>query len=142
MNKQIKRLILIAILCLNTVAFMYAAREIKVQLGHSSWVNSVAFSPDGKTIASGSRDTTMKVWSVSTGKLIYSTIATPEGDSLRWIPEGYFSGSVKLAIKVVYMVDGMNIISIDQFFDTYYRPDIVAAKIKGEDISKYATDLD
>ena len=29
---------------------------------HSNWVMSVAFSPDGKTIVSGSADQTLKVW--------------------------------------------------------------------------------
>ena len=29
---------------------------------HSHWVTSVAFSPDGKTIVSGSYDKTIKVW--------------------------------------------------------------------------------
>ena len=29
---------------------------------HSSWVRSVAFSPDGKSIVSGSDDGTIKVW--------------------------------------------------------------------------------
>jgi WD40 repeat protein len=29
--------------------------------GHSSWVNSVSFSPDGKRIVSGSSDNTLKV---------------------------------------------------------------------------------
>ena len=29
---------------------------------HSEWVMSVAFSPDGKTIVSGSRDKTIKAW--------------------------------------------------------------------------------
>jgi energy-coupling factor transporter ATP-binding protein EcfA2 len=36
--------------------------------GHDSGVNSVSFSPDGKTLASGSNDKTIKLWNVMTGK--------------------------------------------------------------------------
>ena len=32
------------------------------QSAHSDYVRSVAFSPDGKTIVSGSDDKTIKVW--------------------------------------------------------------------------------
>jgi WD40 repeat protein len=32
-------------------------------------VNSVAFSPDGLTLASGSMDNTIKLWDVATGEL-------------------------------------------------------------------------
>jgi len=41
-----------------------ASLELKAekQSAHSDWVTSVAFSPDGKTIVSGSRDQTIKVW--------------------------------------------------------------------------------
>ena len=35
--------------------------------GHTAWVNSVTFSPDGKTIASASYDNTVRVWSAATG---------------------------------------------------------------------------
>ena len=35
--------------------------------GHSGRVNSVAFSPDGKTIASGSSDNTIRLWNAKTG---------------------------------------------------------------------------
>ena len=41
--------------------------ELVVQTGHSGWVYSVAFSPDGKMLASGSSDQTIKLWDVATG---------------------------------------------------------------------------
>ena len=43
---------------------MAASLELKVekQSAHSDYVNSVAFSPDGKSIVSGSHDKTIKVW--------------------------------------------------------------------------------
>jgi WD40 repeat protein len=36
--------------------------------GHDSVVRSVAFSPDGQTLASGSHDNTVRLWDVSTGR--------------------------------------------------------------------------
>jgi WD40 repeat protein len=33
--------------------------------GHTSWVTSLAFAPDGKTLASGSYDTTVLLWDIS-----------------------------------------------------------------------------
>ena len=44
--------------------FLAASLELKAekQSAHSNYVLSVAFSPDGKTIVSGSADKTLKVW--------------------------------------------------------------------------------
>ena len=36
--------------------------------GHTDGVEAVTFSPDGKTLASGSGDKTIKLWDVATGK--------------------------------------------------------------------------
>jgi WD40 repeat protein len=40
-------------------------------MGHSNWVTSVVYSPDGKYIVSGSFDLTVKVWDAQTGKEVY-----------------------------------------------------------------------
>lgn len=40
--------------------------------GHDKAVDSLAFSPDSKLIASGSTDTTVKLWDSATGKCIYT----------------------------------------------------------------------
>jgi len=38
--------------------------------GHTNWVNSVAYSPDGRTLASGSNDNTIKLWDSASGQLL------------------------------------------------------------------------
>ena len=38
--------------------------------GHSGHVNSIAFPPDGRTLASGSDDQTVKLWNVATGQTL------------------------------------------------------------------------
>ena len=47
-----------------------AGSKILTLIGHSSTIQSVAFSPDGKFVATGSEDNTAKLWNVATGQEI------------------------------------------------------------------------
>ncbi len=54
--------------------------EVFVQLGHSSPVSSVAFSPDGKFALSGSSDSTTRLWNIETGKEVAQMVAFNNGE--------------------------------------------------------------
>jgi tetratricopeptide (TPR) repeat protein len=47
-----------------------SGRPIGPPLRHHGWVHSVAFSPDGKTILTGSSDRTARLWDAATGEPI------------------------------------------------------------------------
>jgi WD40 repeat protein len=49
-----------------------ARKEVASLAGHTHYVRSVAFSPDGQHIVSGSYDKLVKVWSVSARKEVAS----------------------------------------------------------------------
>jgi WD40 repeat protein len=54
---------------------------IRSLTGHTGDVIKVAFSPDGRLIASGGKDGTLRLWATSTGQAI-STFASPSGPVL------------------------------------------------------------
>jgi WD40 repeat protein len=62
---------------------------IKTLTGHTNWVWSVAFSPDGKTLVSSSYDQTVRLWDVTTGRCIRTlTGHTSEIYSVSFSPDG------------------------------------------------------
>lgn len=65
----------------------------KILSGHNSAVYSVAFSPNGQILASGSTDGTLKLWNVSNGEVETQCIASLEGHrgavlSVAFCPDG------------------------------------------------------
>ncbi|MEH1931235.1 protein kinase domain-containing protein [Nostoc sp.] len=71
--------------------------------GHSNSVYSLAFSPDGKIIASGSFDKTIKLWNVGTGREIYTLQGhSSYVNSVAFSPDGktLASGSDDKTIKL------------------------------------------
>lgn len=104
-------------------------------------VNYTNTSIDGKYSITVSDRFTIKVWDAETGSLIYTIVNGKNGDYLTYTPEGFFTGTEWAMKNLVHIVDGMDVIGIDQVYDKLYRPDLVAAKMRGEDISEYAKEV-
>ncbi len=54
-------------------------REMALLTGHTGVVRAVAFSPDGKTLTSGARDATVKLWNIETGENIATFVRNAIG---------------------------------------------------------------
>ena len=61
-----------------------------------------------------------------------------DGEWLAVTSEGYYNSSEKGAQHLKVNFEGEDY-SVDQFYDVFYRPDIVAAKLSGQDISGLAS---
>jgi WD40 repeat protein len=80
-----------------------SGREVHILGGHSLTVLSVAFSPDGRMLASGSADHTIKLSDVESGREV-RTIREHYGNvesisfsqNGRWLASGSWDGTVKL----------------------------------------------
>ena len=91
------------------VAFRKACSNNDVVLtGHTSFVSSVAISPDSKRIVSGAFDNTIRIWDMETGKHIGEPLTGHEGDiivgvsSVAISPDGkrIVSGSSDCTIRI------------------------------------------
>lgn len=91
---------------------IYTVRELNRFQGHSDWVNGVCFSPDGQSIASSSRDRTIKLWSLD-GRELQTFIGHEDWvNSISFSPDGQLlvSGGGDSIIKL-WNLDGQELLS-------------------------------
>ncbi len=75
-----------------------------IPTGHTGYINSVAFSPDGTKIVSGGSDCTVRVWDIKTGLQIGASLTGHTGwvKSVAFSPDGtkIVSGSLDGTIRI------------------------------------------
>ncbi|MBD2681580.1 MULTISPECIES: CHAT domain-containing protein [Nostoc] len=85
---------------------IYGVKERNRLEGHKAGVFHITFSPDGRLLASGSRDTTIKLWDTATGKEI--RILTGHKDTVTFVsfsPDGRLLVSASNSDKTVKLWD-------------------------------------
>lgn len=113
--------------------FAEAAEIRKFDPGHTQNINSVAFLPGGRLGISGAWDGSIRVWDLSTGEEAAMFVGFEDGEWVAITRDGYYNTSPKGAENLNIIFGGKSY-GIDKFYDVFYRPDIVAAKLRGEDV--------
>jgi len=112
-----------------TMALAEEKAEVFVQTGHSSSITSVAFSPDGKYVLSGSKDQVAILWDVATGRQVRSF----EGHS-RAVSSVYFSPDRRHVLSIstedsslkLWELTGREVRTFEQIFQPWcaaFSPD-------------------
>jgi len=101
-------------------------------------LDGAEFSPDGKHILSGGSDAAVRLWDVATGEEIAVMVGFEDGEWLVVTSEGYYNSSARGAEYLTVYEENRKY-TVDQFYDVFYRPDIVAATLRGEDTKNLIT---
>lgn len=109
-------------------------KHIQTYRGHP--IKCVMVTDDGRyVITGGLLDPTTRIWDLKTGKELCALISLDLDDWVVLNPGGYFDAS-EGARKHVYFVKGMEIYSLDQFFEDFYRPGLLAEVITGKPVER------
>jgi dipeptidyl aminopeptidase/acylaminoacyl peptidase len=107
-------------------------QKVRTFPGHTAAIVSTAVSPDGRRLLTGSRDGTARLWDLATGQEVLTLTTDPTRKS--WAaaaPDGLFdatgTGRQLLGFRFTKTSAG----NVDQFFDEYYRPGLLAEVFQG-----------
>jgi WD40 repeat protein len=88
---------------MNNTLFYWTGEQLVTLEGHSGYVNSVIWSPDGSKVVSGSEDKTIRIWHAASGTLTTTLRGhSTEVRSVAWSPDGskVVSGSMDKTIRI------------------------------------------
>jgi RNA polymerase sigma factor (sigma-70 family) len=96
---------------------MPSGKRIGILEGHESRITTIAFSPDGKTLATGGYDKTLRLWEVSTARErdrweapdgVTALAFSADGRMLAWVP-GWSASADRFAIRLAVVADGKEV---------------------------------
>ena len=102
----------------------------QVYRGLSGPPDSPTFALNGRRVVAADNGS-LGVWNAETGELLSRVLISKDGDWIAITSEGFFNASLGGA-KLLSMVRGLEVYSIDQVYNALYRPDLVREKLAGD----------
>lgn len=118
-----------------------SGKTIKTLEGHQAQITSLQITSDGKSLLSYSVDGVIKCWNLDKGTEFYEHIHISDRDWMAKTKEGYFNATSG-ARNAIHFVRGLEVFKPEQFFDEYYRPDLLSGMFKMRGMNTTAITLE
>ena len=119
----------------NLTAYSLDAKKIGDFVGHDGDIWSVAPSPDGTYLLSGSLDQTVRLWNLKTSELLVTLFQDSNGEWVMWTPQGYYAASGPGSEMIGWQINRgaeheAEYVTAAQLRKSLNRPDIVTRAIQ------------
>ncbi len=101
-----------------------SGKTIRTFQGHDGNITCIALSGDGKRLITASDDATTRIWDLASGKELCRLISFCDGSWIVFDAEGRYDAPGP--VQGLHWVDGMKSMSVQQFKDDLYDPDLLA----------------
>jgi len=95
------------------------------------------FSPDGRFFASG-HGSVFKLWDPASGRHVATLAGLEKGEWVIMTPEGYYNSSEN-GDRYINVRVGEEVYGIENYRETFYRPDLVQAALRGDALDGFAS---
>lgn len=112
----------------NTGTFIY---ELK---GHQAEIVSLNTTSDGSMLVSGDLDGVIKFWNLDQRKEIFEYLQVGDHDFMVKTRDGYFYATDG-AQSNIHFVRGLEVYQVGQFFEDFYRPDLILKAFSSSGVS-------
>ncbi|MBI3376957.1 MAG: caspase family protein [Nitrospirae bacterium] len=101
-------------------------------------IGKAQYHPNGQHILLTWGEPAVRIFDIKTGEEIAVFIGFEDGEWLTITSEGYYNASEKGAQYLTVKMGDKDYM-VESFYDVFYRPDVVTAKLRGDDISGLIT---
>jgi WD40 repeat protein len=104
---------------------------IQTLKSNSGTVYGIEVDTEGKKVYVKTLDNIL-VYSIANGNLLAKTVSLSNSDWIVMTPNGYFNASKNGAKNVNILLSDNHVVALDNLYEKFYRPDIVASALDGE----------